>query len=244
MSLDNYKIKLPQFEGPFDLLLFFIKRDELDIYDIPIAKITEDFLDYIRKMRELNIQVASEFILVASKLMNIKARMLLPRQEYNEEGEAVDPREELVNRLVEYKLYKEVSGVMRELEEQRNVRMKRGNVEQEAQQLAEQVSVEAELESVTLYKLMRAFEKVMNKQDPPTQDHVVYHYPYTMEEERQHLYQIVHQQDKVSGEKIFEKCQDRLQGIFIFLALLEMVHQQVVTIKIGSGFNNFIVSAA
>ena len=97
----NYTIKLPQFEGPFDLLLFFIERDELDIYNIPIATITNDFLEYIYSMERLNIDVASEFILVASSLMRIKAKMLLPRRELDEQGNEIDPREELVQRLME-----------------------------------------------------------------------------------------------------------------------------------------------
>ena len=100
MQDDIYKIKLPQFEGPFDLLLFFIERDELDIYDIPIAQITDEFLRYTHQLDELNIEVASEFILVAATLMRIKAKTLLPRKELDEEGNEIDPREELVQRLI------------------------------------------------------------------------------------------------------------------------------------------------
>ena len=102
---DNYTIKIKQFEGPFDLLLFFIERDEVDIMDIPISKITKDFLEYIRELEIMNIDVASEFILVAATLMRIKAKMLLPRPELNELGEEVDPREELARKLIEYKKY-------------------------------------------------------------------------------------------------------------------------------------------
>ena len=102
----SFEIKLPLFEGPFDLMLFFIERDELDIYDIPIFKITNDFLDYVHHMENLEIEVASDFILFAATLMKIKSRMLLPRQVLNEQGELVDPREELVRNLLEYKKYK------------------------------------------------------------------------------------------------------------------------------------------
>src|SRR6218665_1939440 len=96
MTQENFEIKLPLFEGPFDLLLFFIERDELDIHDIPISKITSDFLDYVRHLETLNIEVASEFILVAATLMRIKSKMLLPRPQIDEKGNEVDPREELV----------------------------------------------------------------------------------------------------------------------------------------------------
>ena len=99
----SFEIKLPLFEGPFDLMLFFIERDELDVYDIPISKITNDFLDYIHHLEKMEIEVASDFILFAATLMKIKSRMLLPRPELNEKGEEIDPREELVRNLLEYK---------------------------------------------------------------------------------------------------------------------------------------------
>ena len=105
---EKFEIKLPLFEGPFDLLLFFIERDELDIYDIPIAQITDDFLQYLDHLEQLNVEVASEFILVAATLMRIKAKMLLPRPVIDEDGNEIDPREELVRHLLEYKKYKSV----------------------------------------------------------------------------------------------------------------------------------------
>ncbi len=105
---DTFTIKLPVFEGPFDLLLFFIERDELDIYNIPIAKITDDFLDYLRHLESVNVDLASEFIVVAATLMRIKAKLLLPRKQVDDEGNEIDPRHELVERLLEYKRYKTV----------------------------------------------------------------------------------------------------------------------------------------
>src|SRR5215211_4017454 len=109
----SYQIKLDQFEGPFDLLLFFIERDELDVYDIPIAKITNEFLDYIRQMQNMDIEVASEFILVAATLMRIKAKLLLPRKEVDELGQEIDPRKELVDKILEYKRFKAILEDMR-----------------------------------------------------------------------------------------------------------------------------------
>ena len=121
---ETFEIKLPQFEGPFDLLMFFIERDELDIYDIPISRITSDFLDYLRQMNQLNIEVASEFILVAATLMRIKAKMLLPRKELDEFGNEIDPRKELVDRLVEYKRYKDVLEDLSRMEDERRHKCK------------------------------------------------------------------------------------------------------------------------
>ena len=159
----SYTIKLPQFEGPFDLLLFFIERDELDIYDIPIAKVTDDFLDYIRQMEQMDIDLASEFVLVAATLCRIKAKMLIPRKPLDEEGNEIDPREELVSRLLEYKRYKSVLEEMRELEDSRALRNYRGNVSSELQSIATKALVDSELESVTLFKLLRAFERMMEQ---------------------------------------------------------------------------------
>ena len=107
--MSTYQIKLPQFEGPFDLLLFFIERDELDIYNIPITRIIKDFLDYVHAQEQLNIELSSEFILFISTLMRIKARMLLPRKELDAQGNEIDPRQELVDKILEYKRFKEAS---------------------------------------------------------------------------------------------------------------------------------------
>src|SRR5215213_7288603 len=142
----TYQIKLDQFEGPFDLLLFFIERDELDIYDIPISKITNDFLAYIQQMEQLNIEVASEFILVAATLMRIKSKMLLPRPQLDEQGNEIDPREELVRHLLEYKKYKSVIDSFHKLEETELMKEKRGNIMKELKVLAESTNVEAELQ--------------------------------------------------------------------------------------------------
>jgi segregation and condensation protein A len=125
MNTENYQISLPQFEGPFDLLLFFIERDELDIYNIPITKITNDFLDFIHNTEKLNIELSSEFILFISTLMRIKAKMLLPRKELDAEGNEIDPRQELINKILEYKRFKEAATKMAEMEALRLLMVKR-----------------------------------------------------------------------------------------------------------------------
>ena len=146
----SFEIKLPLFEGPFDLMLFFIERDELDIYDIPISKITNDFLDYVHHMENVEIEVASDFILFAATLMKIKSRMLLPRPVLNEQGELVDPREELVRNLLEYKKYKSVVEELSALELDRMSKEKRGNLVKELQELSKVEDVEAELQHLDL----------------------------------------------------------------------------------------------
>src|SRR5215216_3492211 len=116
LNTPSYQIKLPQFEGPFDLLLFFIERDELDIYNIPITKIINDFLAFIHSQESPNIELSSEFILFISTLMRIKAKMLLPRKELDAEGNEIDPRRELVDKILEYKRFKEAAIKMAEME--------------------------------------------------------------------------------------------------------------------------------
>src|SRR5690606_16248461 len=179
---ENFEVKLPLFEGPFDLLLFFIERDELDIYDIPIAKITNDFLHYVHHLEKLNIEVASEFILVAATLMRIKAKMLLPRPELDETGKEIDPREELVAHLIEYKKYKSVIGELASFESSRLEKEKRGNIIREIKALSDINNVESELQDLDLYKLLKVFEKVMHRfeevKKKPT--HMVEQYPYTI----------------------------------------------------------------
>lgn len=242
MSSETYSIKLPQFEGPFDLLLFFIERDELNIYDIPIFKITQDFLDYIHNMEEsLNIEVASEFILVAATLMRIKAKMLLPRKELNEQGVEIDPREELVNRLIEYKKFKEASEALRSLEDDRQSIAKRGNIEDETKEIASFFETDYEMEALTMFRLMKAFQNVLTRmaREKSKVVHTVEQPPYTIEGEKMVLREVVLGGFEIPFEKLFEKTETRLHAVFTFLAMLELIQEQFLTIVIGEGYNNF-----
>jgi segregation and condensation protein A len=239
---ENYEIKLPQFEGPFDLLLFFIERDELDIHNIPIAKITADFLEYMHHMQDLNIEMASEFILVAATLMRIKAKMLLPRFEKDEEGNEIDPRQDLIRQLLEYKRYKEVSEELKKKEEERIQKFARGNLQTELAKIAvsgEGGSYIGELDNLTLYRLLTSFEKVMERFRDHERRHRVYQYPYTVEEQRDHIAGLLQKRERVSFETIFEHCKNKLHAIFTFLALLDVLQQKLASLIAGNGFNNF-----
>ena len=191
ITQESFEIKLPLFEGPFDLLLFFIERDELDIYDIPIATIAQDFLEYVHHMENLNVEVASEFILVAATLMRIKSKMLLPRPQLDELGNEIDPREELVKHLLEYKKYKSVVDTFHKMEETELMKEKRGNIFKELKALAETTNVEAELQDVTIYKLMTVFEKVMKRFEAEKNRpvHQVIQYPYTIENQKKYVFE-------------------------------------------------------
>ena len=244
MQQNSYQIKLgDQFEGPFDLLLFFIERDELDIYNIPITKITNDFLDHIHQAEKLNIELSSEFILFISTLMRIKAKMLIPRKELDEAGNEIDPRQELIDKILEYKRFKEASLKLAEMEAERMQMMKRGNLQQELAAIGEEAGEGTEIQTVTLFKLMKAFERVVVKlqerHNKPV--HTVVQYNYTMEQVREYMLQLCSEEKTVSFEKLFAVAEDRIHAIFIFLNLLELVQLHYLHLRVGEGRNNFIV---
>ncbi len=238
----TFTIKLPVFEGPFDLLLFFIERDELDIYNIPIANITDEFLEYLHQMESLNVDLASEFIVVAATLMRIKAKMLLPRKPVDEEGNEIDPRQELVQRLLEYKKYKSVLEDLRKLEDIRSFMNPRGYASEELKRLAEQTLADTELESVSLYKLLRTFERLINRFDEEKKTrrvHTVYNYSYTIQDQRQYLTDRLREGGKKDFEELFMQLENRVHAIVTFLALLELLNAQEIMIIQGDGVNNF-----
>lgn len=240
----TYEIRLPQFEGPFDLLLFFIERDELDVYDIPIAKITTDFLDYLREASVLNIELASEFIVVAATLMRVKAKLLLPRKDTDAQGNEIDPRQELVQQLLEYKRYKEILDELRLLEEERSKMFSRGNVESELEEIAKSWTGEAELHTLTLFKLLKSFEKVMNRLEEQKNRpvHKINTYPYSIEGQKDFLKTLTEAEKDIPFVRIFECCENRIHAVFTFLALLEMIQQKVIAIRAGMGINNFWIN--
>lgn len=244
---DTYEIKLPQFEGPFDLLLFFIERDELDIYDIPIYKIANDFLTYIHQMEMLNIELASEFILVAATLMRIKAKMLLPRKELDPvTGAEIDPREELVNRLIEYKKFKEATESLRKLEEDRQSINKRGNALSENREIAALFETEFEMQSLTMFRMLKAFQNVLDRVAREKQKvvHTVETPDYTISGEKMLLLEKVKEGAKIPFEEVFEGVENRVHAIFVLLSMLELVQEQQLRIIIGEGYNNFWIANA
>ena len=237
----SFEVKLPLFEGPFDLLLFFIERDELDIYDIPISQITEKFLEYLKDLEKLNIEVASEFILVAAKLMRIKAKMLLPRPQLDEEGNEIDPREELVMHLLEYKKYKSVLAELASMESEMFQKEKRGNVQKELKKLSETVNVESELQNIDLYKLLKVYQKVLKRFDIESEKptHNVVQYPYTIAQQKDFILDKVLEKRKLSFTQIVEYNSEKIGVIYNFLAILELLQLHQITIRIGEGYNNF-----
>lgn len=242
---ESFEIKLPQFEGPFDLLLFFIERDELDIHDIPIATITNDFMEYMHQMQAMNIELASEFILVAATLMRIKAKMLLPRYDKDEDGNEIDPRQDLVRQLLDYKQFKAASEDLRLMEDERMMRFARGNVQQELSKLATttETGYAGELNQLTLYKLIATFEKVMARFEDNQNRviHTVLQSPYTIDNQKEYIRNRLTQKPQQNFADLFDECVSKLHAVYTFLALLELLQNRVFLIFISEGFNNFVV---
>jgi segregation and condensation protein A len=229
-----YRISLSEFEGPLDLLLFFIKRDELDIYDIPIAHITKNFLEYLDAMQELNLEVAADFIYMASVLMSIKAKMLLPRPEMPEgELDEFDPRTELVQKLLEYKRFKEVSLSMQLLEEDRRQIFPRLTFEP-----IEANEIEDETKRPTLFDLIRAYQLAM-KNMPKTTVHEIKKIPVTIEQQTDYLLKKLDEQIQISFIKTVEEFAERITIVVTFLAILEMAKMRLVNIIVREDYSDF-----
>jgi segregation and condensation protein A len=170
--------------------------------------------------------------------------MLLPRPQLDEQGNEIDPREELVRHLLEYKKYKSVVDVFHKMEETELTKEKRGNLMKELKSLAESTNVEAELQDITVFKLMQVFEKVIKRFEAEKNKpvHQVIQYPYTVEGQKQYLVDEVTKKQRVSFTELLESFPSRIGLIFNFLAILEMLALQILTIQVGEGFNNFWIS--
>jgi segregation and condensation protein A len=245
MQAENFEIKLPVFEGPFDLLLFFIERDELNIQDVEIAKITNDFLAYIHQLLALNVEVASEFILVAATLMRIKSKMLLPRIGLDETGNEINAEQDLIARLIAYKQFKSAAEEMKVYEEERLKQNHRGNIVFDLTLAAASSTHQDELLSLDLYKLLTVYHRTMQKYELRSEEvkHTVVQYPYTIEQQKHFIANLLDINKQIDFALVLKNSENKVHFVYNFLAILEMLQQQIVEITIGSGFNNFNVKA-
>jgi len=232
-----YKIKLDQFEGPLDLLLFFIKRDELDIYDIPISKITKEFLEYVTIIKTLDLEIAGDFILMASTLMQIKARMLLPR-EVDAKGEEIDPRSELIQALLEYKKYKEMSEELSFFESNQRKIKYRGNFDEDNRDAP--LEYETLLKNVSIFDLSKAFKKVIEeiKNEPV---HQIQKINISIDEQMDYILSKFTLTPEVHFLGLVENMNEKIRVIITFIALLELVKMNRVGLKESQNINDFII---
>lgn len=236
--MDNiYKIKLDHFEGPLDLLLFFIKRDELNIYDIPISKITKDFLEYVNYIKLMDLEIAGDFILMASTLMHIKVKMLLPR-EIDDKGEEIDPRADLIKALLEYKKYKEVAEELLFFESNQRKISFRGNTEADPKELPQ--DFEILLKNITVYDLAKAFKSVIQgiKEKPV---HEIKKINISIDEQIQFILDKVNEMSEIHFLSLVHGMKEKIRIVITFIAMLELVKMQRIGIKVSKNFNDFII---
>lgn len=223
-----YRIQLNDFEGPMDLLLYFIRRDEVDIFDIPIARITDEFLAYLKVMQRVNLDVAGEFVYMAALLMGIKTKMLLPRQEVDEEGVPIDPRRELVARLLEYIRFKEASTHLERVHASRLERFTRGA----ASEVAGTIEAPHEVSyQVSVFGLISALKRVLQQVQEVAPVHEIKGEDYTIEQQEAYLLERLKAESRLS---FVETCKGKSKTFIIttFLAILEMARQGLLLILI------------
>ena len=236
-SLNIYNIKVPIFEGPLDLLLHLIKENKVDIYDIPIAVITGQYLQYLEMMEELNLDVAGDFLVMAATLIHIKSRMLLPVDE-EAPGEEEDPRLELIQRLLEYQAFKDASLGLREKEEEwMNIFHREPVKDEEAE--AESAEPELYLFDVNLFDLLGAFKKILNTAPPEIVR--ITREALTVKDKISHIMEMLEHNDTVRFEDLFKEDRSRVQIVVTFVALLELIRLGLIRAYQENDFGNIWV---
>lgn len=233
----SYKVKLNEFEGPLDLLLFFIKRDELDIYNIPISRITKEFLEYLHYMQELDLEVAGDFIVMAAELMQIKVRMLLPKAPGEEEEE--DPRAELVRRLLEYKRYKEASAVLQRLEEEQLKLHYRQGFHSDPKKVTLEDQEES-LKNITMFNLISAFKRVLDSA-PKKIYHDIELLNVTIDEQMSYIADLMRLREEVGFFEMVSHMTEKVRIIVTVIAMLEMVKNRLIALRPATHEDDFII---
>ncbi len=222
----SYKVKLESFEGPLDLLLFLIKKEEVDIYDIPIAKITQQYLQYIEIIQLLDLEAASDFILMAATLMRIKAQMLLPKPDLGEEqAEITDPRQELVQRLLEYKRFKDVAEDLGDKETRSLKQYNRGSYKVEEEVLGEEFQASSE---VTLFDLVAAFKQIVDQSQKKVTVHRVIEINVTLEECMVRILDALDKTPEMAFRELFASGTDKIVLVVTFIAILELIKRNEI----------------
>jgi len=231
-----YRIKLNEFEGPLDLLLFFIQRDELDIHNIPISKITSEFCEYVNYMQVLDLEVASEFILMAATLVQIKAKLML-MHDIDELEEEEDPRYELVKRLLEYKRFKDAASDIAELEDEQRHVFYRHDFEADERHDST-LDDDPGLQNLTLYNLIKAFKYALEHR-PKEIVHNIIRFNVTLEEQVDFISRSCNEKEYVSFMEMIQQMGEKLRVVVTFIAILEMVKNGIIGIRLNNNLNDF-----
>ena len=233
-----HRVQLDQFEGPLDLLLFFIRRDEIDVHDIPIARIADEFLEAVRVLEHVDLDAAADFIYTAALLIQIKARMLMPRPELDDEGEPIDPRRELVERLIEYVRYKEAAGVLAGRFEARQRLRPRGQAADEREALAPATEVTYR---ATVFDLVKALGKAIERAATEAEEirHAIERESFALDVQRVWLLGRIR-----GGGASFQALVARRSKAFVivtFLAVLDLAQRQAISLVFGLDPQDFAV---
>lgn len=232
----DYEVKIDAFEGPLDLLLHLIKESKVEIWDIKIVDITDQYLNYIKNMEKLNLNIASDYLVMASELMEMKSRMLLPRQELEEDEDEIDPREKLIERLIEYQKYKDMTEDFKKLENARHEFFTKPP--ESLKEYAEEGTIVNS--DLTLDDLMKAFEKFLKrKEDEKPLSTTVTKKEISVEERRNSIKKILKERKKVNFFDLFEET-TKEYIVVTFLAILEMARKQELFIYQENNFDNII----
>ncbi len=234
-----YQVRLDIFDGPLDLLLFFIKRDEIDIYDIPIARITKSYLSYLDMMRQLNISVAGEYIRIAATLMRIKARMLLPQPAPEGDEDYEDPRNELVQMLLEYKKFKEVSENLQVMEAEQRQHFPRKT---DLSYIDTEVHPDEVLSDVTLYDIMQTFQRLLAEIPEPV-THNVKRFNTNIKKQSEYLLQRLREHGEILFSDVIKELKEKIPIIVTFIALLDLMKRQQVSVKQSDTFADLYIES-
>jgi segregation and condensation protein A len=227
-----YTVRIQDFEGPLDLLLFFIRRDELDIYDIPIARITKEFLDYLHFMKEMDLEVAGEFLVMAAELMQVKVRMLLPPEPGEEED--LDPRANLVQRLVEYKRFKETAEEMKKREAERMLIHERGYRASD-EHYVEEESTEDLVRDVTFFDLLSSFRFAMDRM-PKRFVHEIIQLNVSVDEQIAYIEDFFTRRSEATFYDLVKDMVEKIRIVVTFMALLEVIRSRKIIVRQLSPF--------
>ena len=222
-----YKIKLDIFEGPLDLLLYLVKMDQLNIYDIPIAQVTVQYLAYLELMRLLDLNIAGEFLVMAATLMQIKSRMLLPRDEtIEQEEEGPDPRQELVQRLLEYQRFKDIASELRKREQKQQEQFRRPRVESSDADQPDEIYFEA-----SIFDLINAFTQALKEEVPRDLFYEVIKDEFTVEQKVHDILHLLLNQEVLNLKQLFGQAKNKLEIIATFLAVLELIRLKEIVVR-------------
>jgi len=230
-----YQVKLENFEGPMDLLLYFIRRDELDIYDIPIGQITKDFVDMIEEWKRMNMLIAGEFIVMAASLMRVKAKMMIPRPELDDEGVIIDPRTELMQQLIDYKRFRDAAEMLDSIAGERSHVVPR-QFEQDIKVL-DGDEIGSLLRDVTLYDLARVFKEAMENR-PVMSQFELNREPIKLEQQKEFLFKYFDGDGRLKFSTLLINLKTRLEIIVTFLAILDLVREGTCTLEQNDVFDD------